>query len=308
MDRRDAAPMRTHGAPPSLPVRLAAFLALSLLLLCVGTLKAGEAAARDLILAVHPYLSYSALQLRFEPLARYLSAGLGRTVKVRIGRDYEEHIDEIGADRVDIAYMGPVSYVRLVQRYGAKPLLARLERRGRATLEGHIVVRDDSALQALNDLRGHSFAFGDPESTMSSVVPQAVLADAGIRPNDLRRVMRFHGHSNVALAVLSGQMDAGAVKAEVYQDFARLGLRSLVQLPGVSEHLFVARADMPPAEVERLRDLLLNLAQAPGGPEVLKAIHPDATGLVPVSDADYDNLRGLLRKIDEPDGQQRPAQ
>jgi phosphonate transport system substrate-binding protein len=120
--------------------------------------------------------------------------------------------------------------------------------------------------------------------------------------------MRFRGYSNVALAVLSGQTDAGAVKNEVYEDFARLGLRSLTRLPEVSEHLFVTRADMPPAEIERLRELLLNLAQVPGGLEVLKAIHRDATALVPVSDRDYDNLRALLQKIDESDDQQRRAQ
>ena len=307
-DRHHAPPSGTRTSPIVGRSRGAFSLIASLLLLCAGTLKAAEVAPGDLILAVHPYLPYSALQVRFEPLARYLAAGLDRPVKVRIGRDYEEHIDEVGRDQVDIAYMGPVSYVRLVQRYGAKPLLARLERSGRATQGGHIVVRNESPLRTLSDLQGHSFAFGAPESTMSSVVPQAVLAEAGIRLGDLRRVMRFRGYSNVALAVLSGQTDAGAVKNEVYEDFARLGLRSLTRLPEVSEHLFVTRADMPPAEIERLRELLLNLAQVPGGLEVLKAIHRDATALVPVSDRDYDNLRALLQKIDESDDQQRRAQ
>ena len=92
----------------------------------------------------------------------------------------------------------------MVELYGRKPLLARLERNGKAVLVGHIVVPEHSPLRNVGELRGKAFAFGDPESTMSSVVPQAVLAAAGISLSDLSRYANYRGHSNVALAVLRG--------------------------------------------------------------------------------------------------------
>ena len=106
---------------------------LSVMLLLVAGLWPLGAVGNDeqtLTLGIHPYLSHSNLHVRFTPLARLLSEQLGMPVAVRIGRDYEEHIREIGADRLDIAYLGPVSYVRMTGKFGSKPLLARLERKG----------------------------------------------------------------------------------------------------------------------------------------------------------------------------------
>ena len=75
-------------------------------------------------------------------------------------------------------------------------------------------------------------------------------------------------------------------------------------MPEVSEHLFVARGDMPPLLVEKIRMLLLGIADDPEGMLALKALHRDATGLVPVSDRDYDPLRKLLTMTGQQDDQQ----
>ena len=283
---------------------IGAWMVFSLLLGHSVAVHAVDPAGRTLLLGVHPYLSYGELQNRFQPLAHYLARSLGVTLKVKVGRDYAEHVDEVGHDRIDIAYLGPIPYVHMVEKHGSKPLLARLERNGKAVLVGHIVVRDNSPLQHVTELRGKAFAFGDPESTMSTVVPQAVLAAAGISLGDLSHYANYRGHSNVALAVLSGQMDAGAIKSEVYEDFSERGLRSLARMPEVSEHLFVARGDMPPLLVEKIRMLLLGIADDPEGMQALKALHRDATGLVPVSDRDYDPLRKLLTMTGQQDDQQ----
>lgn len=283
---------------------IGALAAIAILLSHSIAARAADENVRTLLLGVHPYLSYGELQNRFLPLAHYLAKSLGMTVKVRVGRDYAEHVQEVGHDRIDIAYLGPISYVHMVKLHGSKPLLARLERDGKAVLVGHIVVPEHSPLQNVAELRGRAFAFGDPESTMSSVVPQAVLAAAGISLNDLSHYANYRGHSNVALAVLSGQMDAGAVKSEIYDDFSERGLRSLTKMPEVSEHLFVARADMPPTLVEKIRMLLLGIAEDPEGMLALKALHRDASGLVAVTDQDYDALRSLLATTTSQGGQQ----
>lgn len=280
-----------------LKASLSAVVASILLLIGLPT-SASQKAPPDLILGVHPYLSYAELQTRFQPLARYLAKRLDRNVSLRIGGDYDEHVDQVGRDRVDIAYIGPVSYVRMVERFGTKPLLARLEKRGSAVLTGHIVVRERCAIRSLSDLQGKSFGFGDPNSTMSSVVPRALLDIEGIDISGLSRQVRYQGHTNIAFAVLSGQVDAGAVKSEVYNRFAMQGLRSIARLPEVSEHLFVTRADMPKALIDRVRDLMLDLRNSSEGQQVLRSLHSQASGLVTVSDDDYDTLRTLLSSMD----------
>lgn len=273
---------------------IAAFFALSATVMA----SAAEPALPPLILAVHPYLPSTEIQQRFAPLADYLGKQLGRQIQVRVGRDYDQHIDAIGLNSVDITYMGPAPYVKMVSLYGAKPLLARIEVNGKPMLSGYIITTVDSPLRSLGDLRGKRFAFTDPESTMGTIVPRYMLQQAGVGLKQLGSYQHLGGHKDVALGVLSGDFDAGAVKAEVYEEMAPRGLRVLARLPEVSEHLFIARADMPAKQVASLRRALLQLKNAPMGPAILQGIHKGMTNMVPVIDADYDSLRKLERAVD----------
>lgn len=268
-----------------------------LLSIVVSSAFAGLAEASDavpLVLGVHPYLPQDEVLSRFTPLADYLTRSLGRKVNVRVGHDYDEHIREIGKDAIDIAYMGPVSYVKMVAEYGKKPLLARQVINNDPYLKGEIVVQRDSPLQSLSGLKGKCFVFGDPNSTMSSVLPRKMLENEGIGIKDLGRATVLEGHVNVALAVLAGDCDAGAVKDEVYQSFAPKGLRTLAKLPEVSDHLFVANSKLSPDLVAQLRNAFMELNRTHDGKAIMTSIHPHMTALVAPKDSDYDNLRALL--------------
>ncbi len=277
--------------------RAIGFVAIIALCLAVGVNAAFSATSQPLVLAVHPYLPTTEIAARFSPLADYLARETGRPVKVRVGRNYAEHIDAIGTDSVDIAYMGPVPYVKLVAHYGKKPLLARQEVNGQRYLRGVIVVRQDSRVRTLADLKGKRFAFGDPDSTMSHVLPLYMLQKAGVAERALAHHEFLGAHKNVALAVLVGDYDAGAVKEEVFQEFSSKGLRMLATLPLVADHVFVANAKLSPNLVARLRRAMLRLKDTPEGKSIMNSIHPHMSALAPALDSDYDNLRVILGKV-----------
>jgi len=277
--------------------RLAVF---TLLLACVAAALFPPAlqAREPLILAVHPYLPPNELTQRFSPLADYLSRELGRPIVVRVGGDYWEHIEYIGKDQVDIAFMGPASYVKMVKKYGKKPILARLEINGQPQFRGRIIVRKDSPLAILPDLKGRSFAFGDPGSTMSYQVPRYMLWQAGITLNDLSDHRFLGSHNNVALAVLAGDFDAGAVKEEVFLSFESRGLRALANTPALSEHLFVASNALPANIVQAMRTALYRLKDTPQGAHIMNTIKKDTSAMVPAADSDYDSLRDILKALE----------
>lgn len=254
-------------------------------------------ASAQLLLGVHPYLSPEIVVERFQPLANYLSLKLDMDVEVRVGRNYESHIQAIGRDNIDIAFLGPASYVRLVEDYGHKPILARLEANGRPSFKGHIIVRSDSTISSLSDLEQKYFAFGDKNSTMSRLVPQAMLEQHGVTLEKLSGYRFLKGHRNVAMAVLAGDADAGAIKEEVFQQFSDKGLRSLAVTPEISEHLFVTKADMDPALINQLREIMLEIRQQEQVELVLRPIKEKLTGLVPATDSDYDLLRELMHLV-----------
>ncbi|NWG87803.1 MAG: phosphate/phosphite/phosphonate ABC transporter substrate-binding protein [Hydrogenophilaceae bacterium] len=271
--------------------------------LLLGGLAAPACMAADkpLILAVHPYLPAKEIQQRFAPLAAYLGQTLGKPVEVRIGGSYDEHIEAIGRDRVDIAFMGPASYVRMLDQYGSKPLLGRFEVNHQPHLYGVIAVRQDSPLRALKQLKGKRFAFGDPESTMSHIVPHAMLKDAGVPLSALAEHRFLGSHKNVALAVLAGDFDAGAMKQEVFAEFAAKGLRALATTPPTPDHLFIARANLPAQEIEHLRRALLQIKDRPDAEAILEPLHNGLNALIPASEKDYAPLRRMMRGLETAD-------
>ena len=255
-------------------------------------------AKEPLVLGVHPYLSIVEIKKRFAPLAAYLSKAIGQPVKVRVASTYDEHIEAIGNNQLDIAFLGPAGYVRLTQQYGAKQPLAQMEISGKSQLFGVIAVRRNSKLKKLSELKKMRFAYGDPDSTMSHVVPRYMLIRAGI-PKGLPEQYKYLGsHRNVALAVLAGRYDAGAMKMEVYDELKSHGLQVLKVSPGLPDHVFVARANLPHKLASNLRQTMLRLHKDPSGESVLGSIHKNLTALNRFADADFHSLRRMMETVD----------
>lgn len=252
-------------------------------------------AGEPLILGVHPFLPATELTEKFRPLADYLGRATGLPVQIEISRDYRNHVARVGAGDFDIAYMGPVSYVRLVEEYGAVPLLGRLEIKGSPTFQGAVFVREESPIRTVADLADKRVAFVTESSTMGFIVPRYVLEKAGVPLERLGAYKFLNNHENVALAVLVGDFDAGAVKEETFERFASRGARAIAMTPPIPEHLFVSSPGRPAETVDTLGAALLRVAATPEGLAALRAVKAAATNIVPAEDGDYDLLRKILR-------------
>jgi phosphonate transport system substrate-binding protein len=132
---------------------------------------------------------------------------------------------------------------------------------------------------------------------MSHLVPRFMLWKAGVSTDDLADYRFLGSHTNVALGVLAGDFDAGAVKEEVFYQYEQQGLRALATTPPFSEHLFVARSTLPPRTLAILREALFRIKDTPEGQIILAGIKNRLTGMVPVQDSDYDNLREVLKTL-----------
>lgn len=254
-------------------------------------------AQAEITFGVHPFKPASKLIEAFSPLSDYLSEKMGEKVNLQISTDYQAHIDAIGKGDLDIAYLGPVSYVSLRDSYGAMPLLARQAIKGKPVFHGKIFVRKDSPIQNLADLKGKQFAFGENHSTMSHLVPRYMLYQAGITVDKLGGYKFVGDHVNVALGVLAGDFDAGAAKEDVYFNHESRGLRAIATSQPLPDHVFVASKKLPAHKVLKLREIMLRLDKDPRSPSILQSITKGVTALVPVQDRDYDSLRDVLKKM-----------
>jgi phosphonate transport system substrate-binding protein len=266
--------------------------------LCLSMLYPLKASAREtLIFGIHPYLPAEEIIERFTPLAKHIGKELGVTVEIVISSTYEEHIERTGRNEFDLAFMGPFSYVQMTALHGTKPVLARLEIQGSPLFRGVIFVPESSAVQSLVELKGKRFAFGDRESTMGYLVPRYVLWKAGVDLKDLEGYTFMANHNNVALSVLSGDYEAGAVRDDVFDKYQPKGLRAIAYTPQLSEHLFVAKSTMSRQKMEKLRGILLAVGKKPEEQAILNALKLRVTRLSGARDSDYDNIRQIYKTL-----------
>lgn len=255
---------------------------------------------QSMTLGFMPYLTASQLTEKYTPLADYLSEKVGIPVSLKIAKNYDEHLQQVGEDKIDIAFMGGSTYINMVEKYGKKPLLVRYEILGKPTFHGFIVVAESSPLKDLKELVGKRMAFGDKNSTLSAQVPQYMLAKAGITLDKLASYDFLNSHENVVYGVLFGDYEAGALAEEVFIEYKDKGIRALGTSPAISTHVFITSSKLSTSLVDQLRQILLNLKDDPKGKEVLAAMGEEMTGFVPVVDSDYDKLREILNTLATP--------
>lgn len=255
------------------------------------------AGAQPLVLSVQPFLPPDELRRLFTPFAELLGQKLRQPIVIRIGRDYQNHIESIGQSHADFGLFGPAPYLRLTAAYGPKVILARLQGVGKPTFRGIVITSHTRPIQTLAELKGKRFAFGDRHSTASTIVPRLLLRKAGVRLADLGSYDHLSNLDNVALGVLAGDYDAGAVREITYDKYAGSGLRAIATTIPLPSDIFVVRDGLPPDDIKALRAALYSLNDSPRGHEVLQGIFSTRTEIAPASDGDYNQLRRILHPL-----------
>lgn len=271
------------------------FAILALCLTLLATPRVG--AQQPLKLGIHPYLSATELVRRFKPLADYLGRQIKVPVTIEIADSYTSHIRNVETGAVDIAFMGPASYVALDEAAGPWPILAAFETNGRKTFRGVIVARRESAIADLAGLKGKRFAFGDRQSTMSHLVPRHMLLGKGVAAADFADYQFLTNHDNIALGVLGGDFDAGALKEDIFRKYEPEGLKAIAFSPEIGDHVFVMGAKSSAQTAKSVQQALLGLKDRPEGKEILAAIQKNLGALVPAENSEYDNLRAVLKEL-----------
>lgn len=264
---------------------------------------------------VHPWLADSpaawdfGFDRRLEPkedvrqlasLTNWLQQRTGLPIQVHVTSRGDSVVAELCAGEVDFAAVGTVSYLQAYRGCGARILVRGRNAQGEDTYRAAIVVRADSPVRSLVDLRGHTFAFGAPNSTQGHLIPRLMLQQAGLRLEDLVAHTFNESHTATASAVTSGRYDAGALQDTLAHDLAARGLVRILALsdPYPASGI-IAGPDVPAKTVALVRQALLALE--PVGADANALYHWERSemshGFVPARDDDYADLRRIASEI-----------
>lgn len=279
------------------PARRRALLAIAAgLAACALPARAAEDGL-PLILGIPPCQPYERLQSRFAPLVAHLAEQLGRPLYLRIGQNHHEHLEFVGQAAVDLALIEPVALNALLVRRAPLQLLGRHDAHPSGRLQGHLVVRQDSPLVRVGDLRGHRLAFVDPLSATGYVAPRLLLRRHGLSDRDLLNPRFVGSDGNVAFTVLTGEADAGGIPSDTFAEMADRGLRELAPLPEMPEHAFVSTRRLGTREAASVRETLFSLHRSARGRQILTELRPGLRAIVPARAADYLALTPLIGEV-----------
>lgn len=198
-------------------------------------------AAHPLVLALLPVESAAVLYERFLPLKYQLEKALGRTVVIRVAKDYETAIQEIGEGRVQMACLDPAAYCEVRARYHGSILpLAKPVGGDAARSRSVLVVKQGSGIERVADTRGKRVALGSQQSSFSYLIPLAMLHDVGVNIHDFTDVQYLQQEDRVALSVLIGEHDVGALSESVARRYTADGLTIIKASEAIPQFVFCA--------------------------------------------------------------------
>jgi phosphonate transport system substrate-binding protein len=221
---------------------------------------------------------------------------------------YEDQVDALLEDRVDVAWNTNLAYVqtRLRVGNGCRPIAMRDTDRNWTS---KVVARVDGPIGSLEDLRGRRVGFGDRDSPQAHILPVHALRAAGLDPatdlvaSRLDRDVGKHGDTGGAeLAQLerlrAGELDASVLSSVTLRALEVTGaagdLREVWTSPPYDHCNFTA-LDRSNADHDRFRDLLLSMDAA--DPAVCEAMREEyVSRWVEADDSGYGHLLEAVRR------------
>jgi phosphonate transport system substrate-binding protein len=241
-----------------------------------------------------------------QPIVALLQEKLSMEVQPFVATDYTGVVEALRADKLDIAFLTPASYVLAHDEANVRVIL-KSHRRGSPYYYAAIITQADSGIENLESLRDKTFAFGDPLSTSGNVFPRKMFKEKGIDPaRDFKSILYSGGHDATVLAVLHRKVDGGATFANfpdgkdaswmqyLKDPREREQIRAIAYSEPIPADNLVVNGRLDAALIKKIETIFLDLGQAAGGSKMLRDLY-QIDGFVAASDADYDSVREAFR-------------
>lgn len=262
---------------------------------------------QKLVIGLLPGESAPTVMRLNEPLRAYLEKRLNMPVEMMVGANYAATGEALRFGRLDIAYLGPVTYLLRARSAKLQPFARPSHEIVGPTFTAAIIVPADSPAKSLADLKGGEIALGDPASTSGTWVPRYELLDAGLISGRDYTLRVLGAHDSVALAVANKKVAAGGLSMPVYKRLLKEGkidpkaTRLLLESRPIPEYMWTFRDGLDPAFKEEIRKAFIQV----NDPEALKVFRAEA--FIPAVDSDVEAVKTWITAIEAANPDAVPA-
>ncbi|PGG79394.1 phosphate/phosphite/phosphonate ABC transporter substrate-binding protein [Staphylococcus aureus] len=269
--------------------------------------KSGGYKPKELTVQFVPSQNAGTLEAKAKPLEKLLSKELGIPVKVSVSTNYNTIVEAMKSKKVDVGFLPPTAYT-LAHDQKAADLLLQAQRfgvkeDGSASKElvdsykSEILVKKDSKIKSLKDLKGKKIALQDVTSTAGYIFPLAMLKnEAGINATKDMKIVNVKGHDQAVISLLNGDVDAAAVfndarntvkkdQPNVFKDTRILKLTQAIPNDTIS-----VRPDMDKDFQEKLKKAFIDIAKSKEGHKIISEVYSHE-GYTETKDSNFDIVR-----------------
>lgn len=258
------------------------------------------------------------MEAKTGPFADYLSEKLGMDVNVTLATDYSTIVEAMASGKVDLGIMPPAAYVQARNLDAAEAILSSqlvkydedteepIEGEYTSTFKGEVLVKADSDMESLEDLKGKKIATLSPNSASGYVYPVAEMKDLGIDPLTDCTLTTVNDIPSEMTAVLNGQQDAcfvfqGAryVFSSKFTDYDLYkDLKVLYLTDGdIPNDAIAVQPSMDDDLKAQIKDVFLNMANDEEGKEAMSLW--GHTGYGEADESAYDTIEAYTDKAAE---------
>ena len=238
------------------------------------------------------------------PLLDHISKLTGKPVDSVLPKSYGAVIEGLLSGAIDIAGLGPFSYITARKADpGITPFATLARKQGVFDSEATayhslLITARNGPLQTLDSVQGASLALADPVSTSGSLVPRRIFTRELGKPLEkiFSRIAYAGNHRLSALAVKNRQVDAAFVASYNLSKLVSTGeaqegdFTVLWRSPKIPDDPFVYRSGLCKVLQDKIRAALLKMPTK-AKHQVLDGLN--GTHFVPVSDSDFQIIRDL---------------
>jgi phosphonate transport system substrate-binding protein len=231
---------------------------------CLGDQSAAKAFTFDVV----PQFTAAKIYTTWSPLLQRIGQDAGLCFELRVAPSIPEFEQKLLKGEPEFVFLNPYHAVLAHQKKKYQPLLADSE----DLLTGILVVRADSPIKSLEELKGKNIALPAPNAFAASLLIRAEMAKRKI---DINPVF-VKTHSNVYRAIIGKDTIAGGgvnytLDNEVPE--VRQQLRVLFETQAYTPHPVATHPSIPAAVRERFLKAMLKLTQDEEGRKLLDAIN-----------------------------------
>jgi phosphonate transport system substrate-binding protein len=280
---------------------------------CMGQRKQQDNKGTEknpIIMGFNPAESAEAIMLNADLLSKEIEKQSGLKIKTFVAGSYSALVVAMKSDYVDIAWLPSFAFVQAEQVADAEVLLKAV-RNGEPFYYGAIVVRNDSPIKTIDDLKGKTIAWASETSTSGRIFPLAALIKMGIDPETyFSKEVVAGGHDSALLAVYHGKVDAAATFSsdaqgtvgswtQMLDEDKRGEIRSIfVTDPIPADTMSTSKKfhEKNPQVITKIVEVVKNLNQTEEGRKLLKDLY-NIEGMVDAVSADYDPVRDAAKLL-----------